>query len=462
MHNKIPFCIIAIIFIITSCKKNSDSIMSPLVAPVTNTSSTPTTAQLRDSAVAISKNFYLWNELIPSSFSGNAFTDYSTMMTSLRNYSVEPGFSQPVDKWSFAMLKSEWNQMSGGMGSTFSGSVSTAGDFGMQVFFRAEADLRVRLVEPNSPAGVAGIHRGWKLKQINGNTNITTGNSGFIIENVYNSNAANFVFEKPDGTSISLSLTAAHYQEKPVYLDTVYTLSGRRIGYFVFNSFLGNTSQIESQFSSVFTRFASRNITDIIVDLRYNGGGYVSLQESLANYLIPGQANGQLMMKQIFNNQHASNNNSTNFRKAGNVHLNNIYFIVGRGTASASELLINNLKPYMNVKLIGATATHGKPVGFFPIELGEWYLFPVSFKTVNVNGEGNYYNGLPLNAQIADGLDKDWGDIQESSLASAIRNITTGSYLREAPYSEPSPIADANELINNLSFKITVDARNFK
>ena len=95
-------------------------------------------------------------------------------------------------------------------------------------------------------------------------------------------------------------------------------------------------------------------------------------------------------MKQIFNNQHSSSNTSTNFRKADNVHLNTLYFIVKRGTASASELLINNLKGYMNVKLIGASATHEKTVNFFPIKLGDWYLFPVSFKTVTRNGERNY------------------------------------------------------------------------
>ena len=90
------------------------------------------------------------------------------------------------------------------MSSTFSGSVSKTGDFGMQVFFKAEGDLRVRLVEPDSPAVLAGIRRSWKLKQINDTTNLTTDNANFIIENVYNSSVANFIFEKLHGTLISL------------------------------------------------------------------------------------------------------------------------------------------------------------------------------------------------------------------------------------------------------------------
>jgi hypothetical protein len=164
------------------------------------------------------------------------------------------------------------------------------------------------------------------------------------------------------------------------------------------------------------------------------------------------------MMKQVFNSQNSQNNQTTNFQKMGNLNLNDIYFIVGRGTASASELLINNLKPYMDVRLVGGN-THGKPVGYFPIPVGDWYIFPVSFRTTNKNNEGNYFSGFPVNAQVADGLDKDWGDTNESSLASVIRNITTGSFAREAPYAEPSNVAAGNSKLEESLLKITVDTR---
>ena len=101
-----------------------------------------------------------------------------------------------------------------------------------------------------------------------------------------------------------------------------------------------------------------------------------------------------MMMSQIYNSNHSGENSTNHFQKAGSVSLSKVYFIISSSTASASELLINNLKPYMDVRLIGPSKTHGKPVGFFPIENGEWYVFPVSFRTVNKNGEGNYYNGF--------------------------------------------------------------------
>ncbi|HSN60888.1 MAG TPA: S41 family peptidase, partial [Ferruginibacter sp.] len=316
----------------------------------------------------------------------------------------------------------------------------------------------VRLVEPNSPAGMAGIKRGWRITQINGNGNITTAGSSTIVNSVYYSPTTSFVFSPPDGSTVSLTLNAAHYAEKPVMLDTVYNTGAQRIGYLVFNSFLGNTGQISSEFQRVFGKFASQQVTDVVVDLRYNGGGYVSLAEKLANYLAPAAASGGVMMKQIYNSQNSSSNVTTYISKTGNLQLQKVYFIVSKSTASASELLINSLKPWMDVKLIGPGATHGKPVGFFPVSAGDWYVFPVSFKTINKNGEGNYYSGLPVNAAVADGLDKDWGDVNESCLAAAIRNITTGGFNRgeEQNYFAAPEIINSNEVLDKPFIKVTI------
>ena len=452
----LPFAIAALA--IASCKKNT----SDLVAPATNTTTTPpppsttSTTVVKDSTVLVSRDIYLWNTQIPSTFNAQQYDDPAAIMTAIRPFSLEPGFSTAVDRWSFAMKKTEWDQMSAGIG--LAASTSSSGDFGFSVFFRAEGDLRVRLVEPNSPSGIAAVHRGWRITAINGNTNITTANADFIVNAVYESASANFTFTKPDGSSITLPFTAAHYAEKPVYLDTVYQVNGSKVGYLVYNSFLGNTTAVSGEMNRVFSSFASQGVSDVVIDLRYNGGGYVSLAEQMGNYLVKSAANGQLMMTQTYNAQNSSNNSTTMFHKAGSLNLPRIYFIVGRGTASASELLINNLKPYMDVRLIGPSATHGKPVGFFPTPVGDWYVFPVSFKTTNKNGEGNYYNGLPVNAQVADGLDKEWGDITENCLASALRNISSGSYRGgvEPTYTEPAQVGNANDALDANNLKVTI------
>lgn len=460
IKNRFLFFLIASIGFFSSCKKNQDEFVTappPSTAPIVPTPPVSTDV-MKDSSLLLARDIYLWNNQIPATFNARNFADLGKIMEGIRPYSIEAGFTQAVDRWSFAMKKSEWDQIAGGMGSTFGAMSGTAGDFGMTVFFRVEGDLRVRLVEPNSPSGIAGIRRGWKITQINGNSNITTTNADFIVNNIYSSNSVSITFQKPDASFTTISLNVGHYTEKPVYLDTVYNIDNKKIGYLVFNSFLGNMGQVQAEFARVFNRFANQGVTDVIVDLRYNGGGYVDLQSRLANYLVKSSANGQLMMKQVFNSQNSQNNETTNYQKLGGINLDDIYFIVGRGTASASELLINNLKPYMDVKLVGST-THGKPVGFFPIPVGDWYIFPVSFRTTNKNNEGNYFSGFPVDAQVADGLDKDWGDISETSLSSAIRNITTGSYLREAPYMEPSNVAAGNKKLEESFLKITVDTK---
>lgn len=454
-HGLLSILLLGMVFF-SACKKGQPDVAA---IPLTNgggaTSASP--EQVKDTALMVSRDLYLWNTQIPATLNARDYADPAAILKAIQPFSMEPGFGAPVDKWSFAMKKTEWDQMSGGIGSLVSGT-GDAGDFGLFVFFRAEGDLRVRLVEPNSPAGMAGIKRGWRITQINGNSNITTAGSSTVVNSVYYSPTTSFVFTRPDGGSVSMTLNATHYAEKPVLMDTVYNMGAQRIGYLVFNSFLGNTGQISAEFQRLFGKFASQQVTDVVVDLRYNGGGYVSLAEKLANYLAPASANGGVMMKQIYNSQNSSNNVTSYIAKTGALQLQKVYFIVSKSTASASELLINSLKPWMDVKLLGPSATHGKPVGFFPISAGDWYVFPVSFKTINKNGEGSYYNGLPINAAVADGLDKDWGDVNESCLAAAIRNITTGSYNRgEAPTYVPAPeIMNSNQVLDEPFIKVTI------
>ena len=453
------FMLFSLFFI--SCKKEiKEEIATNLIptAPVNTDTSTDTSnnSNLNNVAFQKSQDWYLWNTQLPATFSTAGYTDPAGVMTAIRQYSIETGFPAPVDKWSFAMKKTEWDQISGGMSSVAS-SNNAAGDFGITVFFRAEGDLRVRLTEPNSPAGLQGIKRGWRINKIDGNTNISNTNSQFIIDHIYKSTSVNIGFTKPDGSMVDVQLQAAHYTDKPVYLDTVINSAGGNIGYLVYNSFLGNINQTSAEYARVFNKFSAAGITNLIVDLRYNGGGYVALQQQLANYIINNSGTGNIMMRQIYNNNHIAENETVYFNKAGNLQLSKVYFIVSRSTASASELLINNLKPYMDVRLIGNSNTHGKPVGFFPIANGDWYVFPVSFKTVNKNGEGNYYGGFAPNALVADGLDKDWGDVTESALASAIRNINGGNYRGTEPvYNEPSMVTLGNDALEKTMLKVTI------
>jgi hypothetical protein len=396
---------LVIAFTVVSCKKNHDVVSSEVK---------------NDTAATYARDIYLWYNNIPTTFDAHNFSDPNGVMEGIRAYSAEPGFSMPVDRWSFAILRSEWEKLSSGIG----------GDFGMNVFFLTNDDLRVSYVEPESPSGKAGIKRSWHIKQINGNANITSANAAGIVQAVYQSTTGTFLFGRPNNADTTITLKASSYNEQPLLFDSVYTTGNSKTGYFVFNSFLGDTNEIKNEFARIFDKFSTQQVQDVVVDLRYNGGGYVSVQNLLANYLVPANGNNGVMLTEEFNNKYTSYNVTEHFTKKGDLNLNRLFFIVSQNTASASELLINSLMPYMEVQLIGPTHTHGKPVGFYPIAVFDWYIFPVSFRTVNKNGEGNYFDGLSLSHQVMDGLDKDWGDAGEGCLSSALHFISSGSYSR--------------------------------
>jgi len=437
---------------LTACKKDNEDVQAP-DADVPAPSGATEADKLKDTALLYAKDIYLWYKQIPSTFNARSYSDLNKIMEGIRQYSIEPGFTTAVDRWSFAVDRKQWDNVSSGVG----------GDFGINVFFKEEGDLRVSYVEKNAPAGRAGIRRGWRILKLNGNSNITTGNANTIIGAVYNSNSTTFTFQKPDNSTVDITLNAGSYQEDPIQLDTVYTTGSNKVGYMVFNSFLGDTTAVYNKFANVFSRFANAGVKDVVIDLRYNGGGYVTVQQKLANYLVPSSANGNLMMKQEFNDKYSRYNSVENFKKLGNLNVNRIFFIVSRSTASASELLINNLKPYMDVKVVGPNPTYGKPVGYFPIEVGSWYIFPVSFKSTNKAGEGNYYNGISLTHRAADGLDMDWGDAKEASLASVLSYINTGSFSRTTQSafdgSDRSRVLEGNQTLDKGTFKGMIDAR---
>ncbi len=313
-HNfRLAYIAISFAGVFAACKKTD----AP--APTSTPVATPTpvaTNVIKDSVLTVTKDLYLWYNQIPASFDPQTYADPAAIMTAIQPYSIEPGFSGPVDRWSFGMKKTDWDNLSGGMSST-SGATNAAGDFGLSVFFKAEGDLRVRLVERASPAGAAGIERSWRITKINNNTNITTANATFIVDAVYNSTSSSFTFIKPDGTTADITLTAAHYKTQPVYLDSVYSINNKKIGYLVFNSFIGETTQIASDFQRVFDKFSNANITDLVVDLRYNGGGYVSIQEALADYIAPQSVSGTLMFKESYNDKNSQYKQSTYFHKKG-------------------------------------------------------------------------------------------------------------------------------------------------
>ncbi|MFT3751069.1 MAG: S41 family peptidase [Agriterribacter sp.] len=409
------YLVLSGVLFFSSCKKDVAGSDIAITDGTANTNS-----EVNDTAWLYAREIYLWYNYLPSSFSPQSYSDPNSVMEAIRVYSTEQGFSDPVDKWSFAIKQTEWNNVSAGI----------SGDFGLGIFFNAATDLRVSYVEPASPAAAAGITRSWRIISVNGNTTVNTEDATIdrISAAVYNSSATAFVFRRPDDTDTSITLTAATYTAEPFLLDTIYTTGSKKVGYMVYNSFLGDETSVKNQFSALFSNFSSQGITDLIIDLRYNSGGYVDLQNELANYLVPASGNSGVMLTEEFNDKYSRYYDTTiYYEKKGSLNLSRIFFITATNTASASELLINSLKPYMDVKLVGRS-TYGKPVGYFGIPDGDWYIFPISFRSVNKNGEGNYFDGMTPDAVVNDGLEKGWGDVTEDCLGSTLNYISNGVF----------------------------------
>jgi carboxyl-terminal processing protease len=392
-----------------SCKKDSAEKEEILTAD----------AKMKDSAMAYIHEAYLWYDQIPANFNPRSFANLNNLMTGIRQYSREPGFPNPVDRFSFAVEKEVWDDV----------SVGSSKDFGLGIFFVNDSELRVRYVERNSPAEKAGIKRGWRITHINNISNISTSNAADIIQAVYiNQSISRLDLVRHDGTLGTYTLEAAEYYSDPILLDSIYSGGGKKAGYLVFNSFLGDKEKISQSFINIFNRYAAEGIKEMILDLRYNGGGFGSVQEEFSNFLVPSAANGKLMMRLQYNKKLERFNESINFQKKGNLELNRLYVIVSSSTASASEYLINNLDPHIQIIILGPSASYGKPVGFWPIPVGQQYIFPVSSRGVNSRGEGNYFNGFQPVRQTADAINKNWGDATDPSLAAALQHIQTGSF----------------------------------
>ncbi|MFD2600334.1 S41 family peptidase [Sphingobacterium corticis] len=321
--------------------------------------------------------------------------------------------------------------------------------------------IYIAFVEGGSPAANAGLRRGDRIDAINGNRNLTIPlpSSGPIsdqpaaklVSDALESNSFTIEVNR-EGTVIERSMQFANYEIDPLILDTVYTIQGRRVGYFALSSFeqlRGNGGTLGSRLDAMFARFALAQVQDVIVDFRYNVGGYVSSAEYLANKLINGDGNGKLMYKSDTNpnlrqGRYTGEFDDVFYEKNSEINPEKIYFLIGRNTASASELVISALMAHYNpngnadanrrLHIIGnpsavkngtsTPSTYGKPMGFFPQDIGgKLELWAASFKIVNARNYTDYWDGIPatFTTPIQDNVLYNFGDTRESMIAAALR-----------------------------------------
>ncbi len=203
----------------------------------------------------------------------------------------------------------------------------------------------------------------------------------------------------------------------------VIDMGGVPVGYVEFATFISTANPV---FSSVFSDFSAAGVTDVIIDMRYNGGGLVSTAELLGDYL-GGLVPGLIFSKTLFNDKNVGVNEIEFFEQVANsINLSRLVVIATSGTASASELVINSMESHTEVTIVGDT-TFGKPVGQIGALFCDKILRATAFETVNSIDEGGYFNGLPVDCPAADDLTEIVGAATDPNLVSSLAYLETGA-----------------------------------
>ncbi|WP_250884217.1 S41 family peptidase [Glaciecola sp. XM2] len=382
---------------------------------------------------------YLWFDEVPDNNPNNfSIPDY---FDQLKTDAVTAS-GELKDNFHFSQSTAEYNQR------TQSGTSSGYGISWEFVANTAPRELIVRYTEPNSPAARAGLPRGASLKRIDGIDFVNT-NDGDEIDAI---NAALFsgdpgavhTFELVTASNepLSVELTSTVVALSPVQNVNVFDTAAGRIGYMQFNSFI---SPAQPGLISAFQRFVDDTVTDVIIDLRYNGGGLLALSSQIA-YMIagPNQTNNRIFEQLVYNSKTA-NPPGTPFydREIDYVNgvftsndlpspeLARVFILSSENTCSASESLINSLLGIdVEVVLIGDT-TCGKPFGFVPEDNCGTTYFTIQFQGVNAKGFGEFSDGFSpvaspvfqdqvLGCTVADDFSNPLGSVDEALLSTAI------------------------------------------
>ncbi len=298
--------------------------------------------------------------------------------------------------------------------------------FGFSSMLLLPGELRVTDVMPGSPAREANLTRGDRIVEINGRTVDSLRSSGEL-------DGAFGPSEPGVEAEIVVVRNAGRFRarmaKRVVTIPTVsqarvYAANGAEVGYLHFRNFV--TPSYEA-LDAAFSDFRARGITELVLDLRYNGGGLVGVAQHLASLIGGARTEGQVFTEYFHNDKNAALNRITRFeRKTHALGLERLVVITTGASASASELVINALRPFMPVVVVGSR-TYGKPVGQYGFDFCDKTLAPVAFSLRNANGEGDFFGGIAPTCAAPDDLERQLGDPVESSLREALTVIVTGA-----------------------------------
>ena len=408
-----------------------------------------------DSIYNYASEIYYWNDLISDYnyvkekriSSSSEDESIQNDLFNITSNAINPITNKPYEYWNNTKLKYSFY-----VTNILNNKENECG-YGVVFTSFKKNDIRIQYVINNSPAQRKGLRRGMRLISINDVVAKTDEKFYSYLNNQLSSDYVEMMFET-EGTSENIQLKIDKLSYDPILKDTILDLSNTKIGYISYLSFQNSFLQMK-RLSEIFFKYERARIDKLIIDLRYNQGGYVSTVDYIANRLIPMDFDGSLMRYEEYNkimqegqasmleNQNITtgmegftlydydysiNNNTIYFNKTETpIGVKQIVFIISNITASASELLINVLKPYMPITIIGvnsgnseAVYSYGKPVGSIGINISNYTFYLPMFKNYNAIGNGDYFNGIKADYSILDDLKHDFGESSELSIQKSL------------------------------------------
>lgn len=326
--------------------------------------------------------YYLWNEEETVEEGMALWTAYADPVETVKSIRYKDSSGDDIDRWT--QVLDDFDGFSGSV----SGNTKTYG-FDFVLYYADEAKSAiypvVTLVYKGSPAQKAGIARGDVITQVNGKTLTESNYSDIISDELLSGDACSLTFK--DGGSESL--TAVEMYEDPVQTTAIFDCGGKKVAYLHYSSF---TLDSCSDLVAVCKSFKASGAKELILDLRYNGGGYVLTEDVLASMLAPEGAvnSGEVFETEVYNStlteawgdgvtrfstefSSGSGDDKFTLSTAGaNIGIDKLYVIMSGGSASASESLICGLKPYLDITLVGEQS-YGKFCSGIMAEGAEWY-----------------------------------------------------------------------------------------
>lgn len=302
----------------------------------------------------------------------------------------------------------------------FSGISTTTGmSYGLSYISSGSEDILgfVRFVLPGTSAETEGVKRGDIFTKVNGQQLTANNYSSLLSSPSFTITLATLEGSTITETNVTKTLTQREYNKNPILVKKILNIDGKKVAYLMYDSF---TSDYDAQLNDAFGEFKAAGVTDLILDLRYNGGGSVRTATDLAS-MITGQFPGEIFMREVWNAKYQAYFESTaalrerllnKFNttiKSGetinSLNLSRVFVITSSRSASASELVINGLEPYIDVIQIGDKTT-GKFQASVTLydsnDFGRtnartthtYAIQPLVLKSVNSAGVSDYINGL--------------------------------------------------------------------